>query len=122
MNILSTLITLALGRVLLALAFAGPGAAHLIDSLRQRNHVQAAIGAVEVLASLALMFGWQVRWLALAAALFLVVDAFLAHAFWSAIPQDQRNQLLHFFKNLALAGAFIMLGGAASSAQLVGLK
>jgi len=122
MNILSTLITPALGRVLLALAFAGPGVAHLIDSLRQRNHVQAAISAVEVSAGLALMWGWQVRWLALAAALFLVVDAFLAHAFWSAIPQDQRNQLLHFFKNLALAGAFIMLGGAASSAQLVGLK
>ena len=119
MNILSTLI---LGRVLMALAFAGPGAAHLIDSLRQRNHLQAAIGAVEVLAGLALMWGWQVRWLALAAALFLVVDAFLAHAFWSTIPQDQRNQLLHFFKNLALAGAFIMLGGAASSAQVVGLK
>ena len=106
---MNTLSTLILGRVLLALAFAGPGAAHLIDSLRQRNHLQAAIGAVEVLAGLALMWGWQVRWLALAAALFLVVDAFLVHAFWSAIPQDQRNQLLHFFKNVALAGAFLML-------------
>ena len=111
-----------LGRAVLALAFVGPGAAHLIDSLRQRNHVQAAIGAVEISAGLALMFGWQVRWLALAAALFLVVDALLAHAFWSAIPQDQRNQLLHFFKNGALAGAFIMLGSAASSAQFASLK
>lgn len=112
---MNTLSTLILGRVLMALAFAGPGAAHLIDSLRQRNHVQAAIGAVEVLASLALMWGWQVRWLALAAALFLVVDAFLAHAFWSAIPQDQRNQLLHFFKNLALAGGFVLLAATAGA-------
>ena len=98
-----------LGRALIALAFVGPGAAHFIESLKQRNHAAAAVGAVEVLAGLALMFGWQVRWLALAAAVFLLVDAFVAHAFWNAVPQDQRNQLLHFFKNLALAGAFVML-------------
>jgi putative oxidoreductase len=36
----------------------------------------------------------------------------VAHAFWNAVPPDQRNQLLHFFKNIALAGAFIMLGAA----------
>lgn len=74
--------------------------------------------SVEVSAGLALMGGWQVRWLALAAAVFLMVDALLAHAFRSAVPQDQRNQLLHFFKNLALAGAFVMLAGAASSVQV----
>lgn len=119
---MNTLSTLILGRVLLALAFAGPGAAHLIDSLRQRNHLQAAVGAIEVSAGLGLMAGWQVRWLALAAAVFLVVDALLAHAFWSAVPQDQRNQLLHFFKNLALAGAFVLLAGAVSSVQVLGTK
>jgi len=106
------LTTFTLGRALIALAFVGPGAAHFIESLKQRNHAAAAIGAVEVSAGLALMFGWQVRWLALAAAVFLLVDAFVAHAFWNAVPQDQRNQLLHFFKNIALAGSFIMLGAA----------
>ena len=99
-----------LGRVLLALAFVGPGVAHFMVSFKPRNHAAAAIGAAEVLAGLALMFGWQVRWLALAAALFLLIDACVAHAFWNAVPQDQRNQLLHFFKNVALAGAFSMLG------------
>ena len=107
---MSTLSAFILGRVLLALAFAGPGAAHLAESLKQRNYAAAAIGAVEVVAALALMFGWQVRWIALAAAVFLLIDAFVAHAFWNEIPTDQRNQLLHFFKNFALAGAFIMLG------------
>ncbi|MFC5523220.1 DoxX family membrane protein [Polaromonas jejuensis] len=107
---MSTLSAFILGRVLLALAFAGPGAAHFMASLRQRNHAAAAIGAAEVAAGLALMLGWQLRWLALAAAVFLIVDALVAHAFWNAVPQDQRNQLLHFFKNIALAGAFILLG------------
>jgi putative oxidoreductase len=109
---MSTLSAFNLSRVLLALAFVGPGAAHFIESLKQRHHAAAVVGAVEVSAGLGMMFGWQVRWLALAAAVFLLVDAFVAHAFWNAVPQDQRNQLLHFFKNLALAGGFIMLGAA----------
>jgi putative oxidoreductase len=102
----------ALARILMVLAFIGPGASHLIESARQRNYTAAAIGAVEVAASLALAFGWQVRWLALAAAAFLVVDAFIAHGFWQATPQELRNQLLHFFKNIALAGGFVLLAAA----------
>src|SRR2546427_10729859 len=109
---MSTLSACILSRVLLALAFVGPGAAHLIESLKQRKHAAAAIGVVEVSARLALMLGWQARRPPLAAAVFLLVDAFVAHAFWSAVPQDQRKQLLHFFKNIALAGALIMLGAA----------
>lgn len=103
----------ALARILMALAFIGPGASHFIESTRQRNYTAAAIGAVEVAAGLALVFGWQVRWFALAAAVFLVVDAFIAHGFWTATPQELRNQLLHFFKNIALAGGFVLLTAGA---------
>ncbi|WP_457281984.1 DoxX family membrane protein [Polaromonas sp. P5_D5] len=102
-------VVLALARILMALAFIGPGASHFIESVRLRNYTAAAIGAVEVAAGLALAFGWQVRWFALAAAAFLVVDAFIAHGFWAATPQALRNQLLHFFKNIALAGGFVLL-------------
>jgi putative oxidoreductase len=105
-------VILTLARILMALAFIGPGASHFIESARQRNYTAAAIGAVEVSAGLALAFGWQVRWLALAAAAFLLVDAFIAHGFWQATPQELRNQLLHFFKNLALAGGFALLAMA----------
>jgi putative oxidoreductase len=107
-------LVLALGRALMALAFIGPGASHFFDSAKQRNYTAAAIGAVEVAAGLALAFGWQVRWLALAAAAFLLVDAFIAHNFWTATPQELRNQVLHFFKNLALAGGFVLLAASAS--------
>jgi len=71
----------------MALAFIGPGASHFLDSARQRNYT--------------------------AAAAFLVVDAFFAHGFWAATPQESRNQVLHFFKNLALAGGFVLLAAAA---------
>jgi putative oxidoreductase len=104
---------LALSRALMALAFIGPGASHFLGSAKQRNYTAAAIGAVEVIAGLALAFGWQVRWLALAAAVFLLVDAFVAHNFWAATPQELRNQVLHFFKNLALAGGFVLLSAGA---------
>ena len=102
-------LTVALARTLMALAFIGPGASHFFDSAKQRNYTAAAIGAIEVAAGLALAFGWQVRWLALAAAVFLLIDAFFAHNFWAATPQELRNQVLHFFKNLALAGGFVLL-------------
>jgi putative oxidoreductase len=105
-------VILTLARILMALAFIGPGASHLIESARLRNYAAAAIGALEVGAGLALAFGWQVRWFALAAAVFLVVDAFIAHGFWAAMPQELRNQLLHFFKNIALAGGFVLLAVA----------
>ena len=100
-------------RILMALAFIGPGASHFMESARQRNYTAAAIGALEVSAGLALAFGWQLRWFALAAATFLLADAFIAHNFWAATPQALRNQILHFFKNLALAGGFVLLAAAA---------
>lgn len=106
----------ALARTLMALAFIGPGASHFLDSAKQRNYMGAAIGAVEVAAGLALVFGWQLRWFALAAATFLLADAFIAHGFWAATPQALRNQVLHFFKNLALAGGFVLLAVAATKA------
>ncbi|EJL77532.1 putative membrane protein [Polaromonas sp. CF318] len=108
-------LVLALGRALMALAFIGPGASHFLASAKQRNYTGAAVGAVEVATGLALAFGWQVRWLALAAAAFLLVDAFVAHNFWVATPQELRNQVLHFFKNLALAGGFVLLAASAAA-------
>jgi putative oxidoreductase len=106
------IVILTLARILMALAFIGPGASHFIESARQRNYTAAAIGAVEVSAGLALALGWEVRWFAFAAAAFLLVDAFIAHGFWAATPQELRNQLLHFFKNIALAGGFVLLAMA----------
>jgi putative oxidoreductase len=106
----SNVSTLEFGRVVMALAFAGPGLAHLIDSVGRRATGAAAVAALEVAAAVALALGWQVRWIALAAGAFLIIDAFLAHAFWTAVLPEHRNQLLHFFKNIALAGAFFMLG------------
>lgn len=98
-----------LARALMAGAFIGPALSHLVDSVNRRVAMGAVVALAELAAGLAFAVGWQLRWVALAAAAFLVLDAFLAHDFWNAVPSDHRNQLLHFFKNLALAGAFSTL-------------
>jgi putative oxidoreductase len=64
---------------------------------------------VELLGGLALFAGFRVRWVAAALAAFCVATAFSFHAHFA----DQ-NQLMHFLKNISMAGGMlqvIALGG-----------
>lgn len=73
----------------------------------------AAVAAllVEILGSLALLFGFGTRIAALVLALFTLVASFFFHAYWS-VPADQTmvTQLL-FFKNIAVVGGLLVLAG-----------
>jgi putative oxidoreductase len=72
-------------------------------------------GATEVLGGLALVSGFQTRYAALLLALFTLVAALIGHRFWEITDAAQRgNQLIHFWKNLAMIGGFLALyvGGA----------
>ena len=80
-----------------------------------------AVGAalaviVEVVGSLALLFGYRTRITALVLAAFTVVASFFFHAFWSA-PADQAfvTQLL-FYKNIAVAGGLLALVASGAGA------
>ncbi len=66
---------------------------------------------VEILGSLALLFGFGTRIAALVLALFTLVASFFFHAYWS-VPADQTmvTQLL-FFKNIAIVGGLLVLAG-----------
>jgi putative oxidoreductase len=59
---------------------------------------------VELAGGLLVMIGWQTRIAALALAGFCLAAAVLFHTKFG-----DRNQLLHFEKDLALAGAFLIL-------------
>ena len=69
----------------------------------------AIAAAVEVLGSLALIFGVGTRVAALVLAFFTLVASFFFHAYW-AVPADQQmiTQLL-FFKNVAVVGGLLAL-------------
>lgn len=72
--------------------------------------VAAAVAiAVEVLGSLALIFGLGTRVAALALAVFTLVASFFFHAYWSLPADQQMMQQLMFYKNVAVSGGLLAL-------------
>jgi len=60
---------------------------------------------VEFAGGVMIALGWQTRVAALALAAFCLATALIFHTNF-----EDRNQLIHFEKDLALAGAFLILG------------
>ncbi|MGV8805261.1 MAG: DoxX family protein [Polaromonas sp.] len=74
--------------------------------------------AVEIVGSLALIFGFGTRWAALALAFFTLVASFFFHKYWAVAPEQAMMQQLMFFKNMAIVGGLLTLaawGGGAWS-------
>jgi putative oxidoreductase len=67
------------------------------------------LSVLELCAGVAIWIGWRVRLIATCLALFIVVDAFMAHAFWAAAAGDEHTQFLHFLKNLSTLGGLLLL-------------
>jgi putative oxidoreductase len=66
--------------------------------------------AVEVLGGLFLIVGFQIRPLALVMAAYTVAAALLGHDFWNlSDPAQQRDAVIHFWKNIGIAGGFLLL-------------
>ncbi len=108
------------GRILLAALFIPAGlskitgfagtAGYIASKGLPLPEVGAAIAiAVEVLAGLALLFGFGTRVAALALAVFTLAATFIFHNFW-ALPADQvMMQQLMFMKNIAVVGGLLVL-------------
>lgn len=60
--------------------------------------------AVELLGGLAILVGWKTKWSALTLAFWCLATAYVAHYH----PGD-RGQMIHFMKNVAMAGGFLQL-------------
>jgi putative oxidoreductase len=60
--------------------------------------------AIELGGGLAVLLGFRARWAALVLAVFCVASGFAAHYH----PEDT-GQMIHFMKNLAIAGGFLQL-------------
>lgn len=66
--------------------------------------------AVEVLGGLLLVIGLKVRPLALFMAVYTVAAAVLGHDFWNIVdPAVQHDMVIHFWKNVGIAGGFLLL-------------
>jgi putative oxidoreductase len=104
---------LLIGRLLLAWIFLHEGA-FLVANFASASASMAKIGvppyllvatiALQLIAAAAIAAGWHARWGALATGLFCLATAVLFHTNFS-----NRNELLHFEKDLAIAGGMFVL-------------
>ena len=114
-------IVLIIGRVLFALRFISSGVSHLtkleaMTGYAQYKKVPAAkfgvvlSGLMILLGGIYIAFGVYADLGALLIALFLIPTSFLTHAFWKETDATaKQNESISFFKNLALAGAALII-------------
>lgn len=70
----------------------------------------AVSGLMLLAGGLSILLGVMPRWGAVLIALFLVPAAFTVHKFWGiADPMMAANQAAHFWKNITLTGACLMI-------------
>lgn len=75
--------------------------------------VSAAIAVVmELVVGIALLVGFYTRPLALLLALYTVGTALIGHHFWTMTGGEQMNNMIHFYKNIAIAGGLLALCAA----------
>lgn len=69
-----------------------------------------------------LLLGWKARWAALALIAFMIPATLYFHDFWTYPAAQYVNQFHHFFKNLAIIGALLMVAGMGSGPMSLGRK
>jgi putative oxidoreductase len=108
------------GRILLALMFLGAGISKFSNLDGTAGYIGSAglpvpmllaiaTAALEVVAAVMLIVGWQARWAALALAAFTVLASVLFHNYWAMPAEQQFTQQLMFMKNLAVSGGLLMV-------------
>jgi putative oxidoreductase len=108
------------GRVLLALMFVWAGYGK-ITGYDGTAGFMASMGVpmvgvllpltilVELGGGLALIVGWKARWAALLLAAFTVLATVVFHNFWTMTGGAAMNNMLFFYKNVAVIGGLLMV-------------
>jgi len=72
------------------------------------------VGLIELLGGIAILVGFQTRIAAWVLAIFTIATALVAHTGWA----DQ-NQMIHFLKNVAITGGFLVLASSGPGAYSI---
>ncbi len=101
--------------------FAGTSAMMRSVGLPMAELLLVAAIVIEVVGGLMIVIGWQARSAAVALFLFMIPVTFVFHNPWAATDgAAAQQQLIHFLKNLAIAGGLLNLiafGPGAYSAE-----
>ena len=66
--------------------------------------------AIEALGGLFLILGFKIRPLGIVMAIYAVATAMLGHDFWNITDSAvEHDMVIHFWKNMAIAGGFLLL-------------
>jgi putative oxidoreductase len=65
-----------------------------------------------------MLVNWHPRWAALTLLIWLIPATILFHAFWAAPPEQLADQTFHFLKNIAVAGALLLVAGTSPAQPL----
>jgi putative oxidoreductase len=114
------------GRILLSIIFILAGFGKLTDlggtaqyfaayNLPAPTVAAIVAGLVEFVGGLAILVGFQTRIASYILAAFCVATAFVAHLGWSDAATGMNN-MIHFQKNLAMAGGFLVLAAYGAGA------
>lgn len=116
-------VVVLIGRILFAVLFLGSGIAHVTQRQMMAGYAASkkvpaaalavpASGVLIVIGALMVAVGVWPDLGALLLAAFLVPTAFLMHGFWAETDAAARmNEQTHFLKDLALAGAALVMFG-----------
>jgi len=98
-------------RLLLASVFIVIGTYRLLGAYQGSPTSGATLvfSSLELGLGLLIAAGWKLRWTAMAAAGLMLVEALLSHKFWPLAGAGSDAQLLHFMKNMSVAGGFVLL-------------
>ena len=122
-----------IGRILLALIFITSGfgkiggfegtAGYIASKgLPMASVVAALTILVELGGGLAVAFGFLTRWVALALAVFSVLAALIFHTYWAVPPEQVMMQQINFWKNISIAGGFLVLAAFGPGAISIDAK
>lgn len=122
-----------LGRLLLALmfitsgfgkiaGFAGTAGYIASKGLPMASVVAALTILVELGGGLAIAFGFMTRWAALALAVFTVLAGVIFHNYWAVPPEQVMMQQINFWKNISIAGGFLVLAAFGPGAISIDAK
>jgi len=121
-------LTILIGRILLSVNFFLSGFGKLTAIAGTAGYFGAMglpvptataviVGLIELVGGLAILVGFQTRIAAWVLAAFTIATALVAHTGWA----DQ-NQMIHFLKNVAITGGFLLLASSGPGAYSIDAK
>ena len=73
------------------------------------NWLGYLVAAFELVAGIAILVGFKTRWVAWAVVIYLIIATYFGHPFWALEGAARGANQAHFYKNLGLMAAYLMI-------------